>query len=148
LNRAVLITIIALFALFAASILTTAPIEASGYPEKAATYLDQQGLLSPPHVVAEQDFVGNYLSLRYGRRVPVFIDDRYDMFPSDVAKDYRTMNTGGAQALSLLDKYNVDVALWSRQEPLATVLAASDAWTQVFRDGDWAVWRRTSSLAA
>lgn len=148
LNRAVLITIFALFALFGASILTTSPIEAAAYPEKAATYLDQQGLLTPPHVLAEQDFVGNYLSLRYGRRVPVFIDDRYDMFPSDVAKDYRTMNTGGAQALSLLDKYHVDVILWNRQEPLATVLAASDAWTQVFRDGDWAVWRRTSSLDA
>jgi len=145
-NQAVLITILALFALFGLSIWTTSPIEASAYPETAATYLDQQGLLSVPHVLAEQDFVGNYLSLRYGRRVPVFIDDRYDMFPARVAKDYRTMNTGGAESLSLLDKYNVDVVLWNRQEPLATVLAASDAWKQVFRDGDWAVWRRTSSI--
>jgi len=147
-NRAVLITILALFTLFGLSIWTTSPIEASAYPETAATYLDQQGLFRAPHVLAEQDFVGNYLSLRYGRRVQVFIDDRYDMFPAEVAGDYRSMNKGGAEALSLLDKYHVDVILWNRQEPLATVLAASGAWTQVFRDGDWAVWRRTSSIGA
>jgi hypothetical protein len=145
-NRAVLITIIVLFGLFGLSIWTTSPIEASAYPEKAATYLDQQGLLAAPHVLAEQDYVGNYLSLRYGRRVHVFIDDRYDMYPVSVSDDYHSLNTGAPQSLAILNRYGIDVVLWNRQQALATVLASSDAWTQVFRDGDWVVYRRTSSL--
>jgi hypothetical protein len=147
-NRVVLVMIVAMFALFGASIWTTPSIAEGAYPKVAATYLDQQGLLSAPHVLAEQDFVGNYLSLRFGRRAQVFIDDRYDMFPEEVARDYRTIRSGGPEALSLLDKYHVDVVLWDRKQPLATVLAASPAWTQVFRDGDWVVDRRTSSLPA
>ncbi|MGI9022849.1 MAG: hypothetical protein ACR2HV_06410 [Acidimicrobiales bacterium] len=145
-NRAVLVCILAMFVLFAASIWTRPPIAEAAYPEKAVTFLDQEGLLVAPHVLAQQDFVGNYLTLRFGRRVPVFIDDRYDMYPAEVAKDYRTMKAGGAEALSLLNKYEIDVVLWNRDQPLATVLAASEAWTQVFRDGDWVVFRRTSTL--
>ncbi|MDQ6798486.1 MAG: hypothetical protein M3011_10810 [Actinomycetota bacterium] len=145
-NRTVMAVIIVAFALFGASIWTTPPIDAAGYPEKAATYLDAQGLLAAPHVLAEQDFVGNYLTLRFGRRVPVFVDDRYDMYPTEVATDYRTLRNGGPSALSLLDKYGIDVVLWDRKTPLATILASSEAWTQVFRDGDWVVYRRTSSM--
>jgi hypothetical protein len=142
LNRAVLITIIALFALFAASILTTAPIEASGYPEKAATYLDQQGLLSSPHVVAEQDFVGNYLSLRYGRRVPVFIDDRYDMYPTSVIYDYFDLAAAKPSWSRILDKYDVDVIIWGKDTALASLLNQSDGWQRVHTDTTDAVWVR------
>jgi len=148
LNRVVLVMIIAMFFLFGASIWTTPPVAEAGYPKAAATYLDENHLLTPSHLLAEQDFVGNYLTLRFGRRVPVFVDDRYDMFPEDVAKDYRTIKAGGPEALSLLNKYNIDVVLWNRQQPLATVLAASPTWVQVFRDGDWVVYRRASSMAA
>lgn len=147
-NRAVMIMIVSMFMIFGLSIWTTPPIAEAAYPKAAASYLDEQGLLSSPHVLAEQDFVGNYLSLRFGRRVPVFIDDRYDMFPEDVAKDYRTLKAGGAEAFSLLDTYGIDTVLWNRDQPLATLLAVSPAWTQVFRDGDWVVYRRTSLMGS
>jgi len=147
-NRVAMVAIIAMFVIFGLSIWTTAPIDAAAYPEVAVTYLDQQGLLAAPHVLAEQDFVGNYLTLRYGRRVPVFIDDRYDMYPAGVAGDYHTLNTGGPEAMSLLDRYRIDVVLWNRGQALSTVLAVSPAWTQVFRGGEWVVYRRTSSLGA
>ena len=145
-NPAVMAAIVAMFVLFAASIWTSPAIEAAGYPETAVTYLDEEGLLTEPHRLAHQDFVGNYLTLRFGRRVPVFVDDRYDMFPDDVARDYRTMRAGGPEALSLLNRYEIDVVLWNRDQPLATVLAASDAWTEVFRDGEWVVYRHTASM--
>ena len=146
LNRVVFVAVLATFAVFAASIWTTPPLALAPFPEKAVTYLDEKGLLVAPHVLAEQDFVGNYLTLRFGRRVPVFIDDRYDMYPAEVAADYQTLNTGGPRAPSVLNRYDVDVVLWNRQQALATVLAASDGWTQVFRDGDWVVYRRTSTI--
>lgn len=148
LNRVVLAMIVAMFAIFGLSIWTTPPIAEAGYPKAAVTYLDEHGLVAAPHRLAEQDFVGNYLTLRFGRRVQVFVDDRYDMFPEGVAADYRTIKAGGPEALSLLDKYDIDTVLWDRKLPLATVLAVSPAWTQVFRDGDWVVYRRTSSMAA
>jgi len=147
-NRVAMVMILAMFAIFGASIWTTPSIAETAYPRAAVTYLDQQGLLTAPHVLAEQDFVGNYLTLRFGRRVPTFIDDRYDMFPEEVADDYRTMKASSPETLSLLDKYNIDVVLWNRRQPLTTVLAASGAWTEVFRDGDWVVYRRKSSMAS
>jgi len=145
-NRVVMIMIIFMFVVFGASIWTTPSIAETAYPRAAATYLEKHGLLVAPHVLAEQDFVGNYLTLRFGRAVPVFIDDRYDMYPTEVAKDYRTLKAGEAETLSLLDKYKIDVVVWDRHQPLSTLLAISDTWTQVFRDGDWVVYRRTSSM--
>jgi hypothetical protein len=143
LNRAVLATITAAFVVFGASIWISRPLDLSGYPESAVTYLHDGGLLSASHRLAHQDFVGNYLTLRYGRGTHVFVDDRYDMFPSDVSRDYRTLLGGRVEAFSVLDRHQVDVVLWDRHLALATVLQASSRWEQVFRDDQWVVYRRT-----
>jgi hypothetical protein len=142
LNRVVLTAIVALFVLFGASAFRAPPLRLRSYPVRAVTYLDDQGLLGDGHRVAHQDFVGNYLTLRFGRDVRVFVDDRVDMYPSKVSEDYRALLGGKPGSLEVLDRRGIDVVLWDRQLALATVLHASGRWAQVFRDDDWVVYRR------
>jgi hypothetical protein len=144
LNRALSATISAGFVLFGASIWLTKPLQLTAYPQSAVTFLHDNGLLATSHRLAHQDFVGNYITLRYGRKARVFVDDRYDMFPVAVSRDYRELLKGRAEALAVLDRRGVDVVLWHRDLALATILSASDRWQQVFRRGDWVVYRRAT----
>ena len=145
LNRALLATMLAAFVLFGASVFTTSPLELRSYPVRAVAYLEDQQLLADPHRLAHQDFVGNYLTLRFGREVRVFVDDRVDMYPSEVSEDYRALLGGTPESLSVLDRHRIDVVLWDRQLALATLLQVSGGWTQVFREDDWVVYRRQAA---
>lgn len=141
-NRVVAVAIAAAFVLFGASIWSSEPLRLDSYPQAAVTFLDREGVLREPHRVAHADFVGNYLQLRYGPQVKVFIDDRVDMYPAAVSRDYRTLLTGGPGALGTLDRHRIDVVLWDRELPLAGLLEASGQWQEVFGEGDWRVFRR------
>ena len=144
-NRALLVTIVAAFVIFAASALTTPGLDLDGYPTEAVTFLSDEGLLTAPHRIAHQDFVGNYLTLRYGPRARVFVDDRYDMYPLSVTRDYKKLQKGGADALGVLDRYRVDVVLWEGTHPLVGQLLARPGWQEAFRESDWVVVTRAPS---
>jgi len=141
LNRAAMATIVAAFAVFGSLVAVSEPLDFVGYPVEAVTHLEEQGLLSAPHRVAEQDFVGNYITFRYGGRVRVFIDDRFDMYPLSVTRDYRTLVTAGAASFDVLDRHDIDVVLWQRKEPLVPLLMAS-GWRETFAAGDYVVLQR------
>ena len=142
LNRALLATILAAFLVFTASIWVGDPLRLGPYPEEAVTFLDDAELLGPAHRIAHQDYVGNYLTLRYGRRVRVFIDDRYDMFPASVSADYRTLLAGRAGFAEVLDRHRIDVVVWERDLALANILRVSGNWKQTYRDAGWVVYQR------
>jgi hypothetical protein len=143
-NRALLATIVLAFIVFGASVFTTSAVELAPYPTQAVTFLARQGLLEEPHRLAHQDFVGNYLTLRYGERARVFIDDRYDMYPLSVTRAYKKLQKGGPEAVAVLDRYQIDVVVWDRTLPLAGLLHSRDGWQEAFRDADWVVMRRTA----
>ena len=82
------------------------------------------------------------MELRFGRKVKVFIDDRYDMYPADVSRDYRRLLSGYPQWQAILHTRNIDVVLWDRDLPLTSLLKASGHWLEVFTEGDWVVLRR------
>ena len=142
LNRVFAVAIVAAFVVFGLSIRTTNPLDESGYPVEATTFMEDAGLLDSPHRVAHLDFVGNYFELRYGRRVQVFIDDRYDMFPLDLSRDYRRLLNGYPQWQAILETRQIDVVLWDRELPLTSLLKANGQWLQVYAKGDWVVLRR------
>jgi hypothetical protein len=64
------------------------------------------------------------------------------MYPVEMTKDYIALLHGEARALSVLDRRRIDVVLWQRDLPLATILGSADGWRQVRRDGEWVVFRR------
>jgi len=140
-NRAVLATVGAAFAIFAAFIFTSKPVDVVGYPTKSVTWLEKQGLLAEPHRLAEQEFVGNYLTLRYGVRARVFIDDRFDMYPLSVSRDYESLLMPGPGTMDVIDRRQIDVVLWGRNAPIVQMLQAK-GWRETFGEKDYAVLQR------
>jgi hypothetical protein len=139
-NRAILALILACFVVFTASIHNSEPLDLIGYPEDATRFLDGEGLLAPPHRLAHQDFIGNYLTLRRPD-VPVFVDDRFDMYPLSVSRDYEALLSGRGNSLEILDRWRVDVVLWQPKLPLVPLLRAL-GWRESFSDEDWIVLQR------
>ena len=142
LNRVFAVALVAAFVVFGLSIKANDPVRLGGYPIEAVDFLEESGLLFEPHRIAHLDFVGNYLEFRYGRQVKVFIDDRYDMYPVDVARDSSYLLRGRPQWQSILQSRQIDVVLWDRELPLTSLLKASGQWLEVYAEGDWVVFRR------
>ena len=140
-NRAVLAVIAVAFAFFATSVFTTDPIDIRAYPARSVAWLEDNGLLTGTHRLAHEDFVGNYLILRYGQERRVFIDDRYDMYPVSVARDYRTLLQGRPGVLDVLERRQIDVVLWEKDLPLVQILRAT-GWRETFSEKDFVVLQR------
>lgn len=134
------------FLLFGVGGATGRAIDVSAYPVASVRWLDRQGLLEADHRLAVQDVVGCYLILREGRDAHVFIDDRIDMYPVQVTKDYIALLHGESRWQAVLDEYRIDVVLWQQDLPLVTLLRATDDWRQVRRDGEWVVFRRAAAV--
>ena len=141
-NRALAGVIGAAFLLFAIGAWNTEPLRFRAYPVEAGDFLVDSGLFDEPHRLAHQDVVGNFLELRYGRDVKVFVDDRVDMYPVRVAKDYIELLQGGERWAAILDRYRVDVVLWDSGLPLAQLLRGDSQWRETFRHDDWVVYQR------
>jgi hypothetical protein len=111
----------------------------SPYPVRALAWLEAQDLVGQRQaVVATRDYVGNLQTLLYGPDAGVFIDDRYDMYPTDLTDDYVNLVSGsGWQAI--LDRHDVDVVLWDRGASLADLVAASPDWGVVYGEDRWLV---------
>lgn len=141
-NRVFAVAIAAAFVVFGLSVKANDPLHLSSYPVAATDFLDESGLLTAPHRIAHLDFVGNYLEFRYGRRVPVFIDDRVDMYPVEVSRDYRRLLNGRPDWQTILQTRQIDVVVWDRELPLSSLLKSSGQWLEIFSEGDWVVFRR------
>jgi len=141
LNRAVLATIAAAFVVFGALIFANEPLDVVGYPVDAVAYMQEQSLFAEPHHVAHQDFVGNYLTLRFGKKVKVFVDDRFDMYPLSVSRDYEILLSARASTFEVLDRRQIDIVLWQKKLPLVPLLSAK-GWRETFDAGDYVVMER------
>lgn len=102
------------------------------YPVSAVDWLDQQGLLDGRVRIAEQDFAGNYLELRYGGSVKAFIDDRYDMHDRGLVEDYVHLAHGARGWDEVLERRGIEVVLWQRDSPLGDLLERDQRWVLAF----------------
>jgi hypothetical protein len=141
-NAAFLAVIVLAMAVFTAGIYRSDAVSLRNYPVAAVSFLQRTGLRDPGHRVAEQDVVGCYLDLRFGKRARTFVDDRYDMFPLRVSEDYASLLRGRPDSMRILERYRIDVVLWDRSLPLVTLLQASGKWRQVYRQHEWVVLQR------
>jgi len=112
-------------------------LDLGGYPEAAAALV--------PHGarVATTDIGGCFFELAR-RDVTVLTDDRVDMYPSQVTRDYLRLLGGKPGGLDLLDRYGADTVVWQVDSPLTVELAASDRWREIGRPGGWAVFVRSA----
>lgn len=118
-------------------------IDDRSYPVAALRFLSRAGLLREPHRLATTDVVGCYLILRNGVDARVFVDDRVDMYPVAVSRDYIRLLHGEPGALRVLDRYRIDTVLWDASRPLTTILSASPDWHRTYRRSGWVVFQRS-----
>jgi hypothetical protein len=115
----------------------------SGYPVAALSWLDQQGLLGPDTRLVGRDYVGNYLEVATDGEVPVFVDDRFDMYPDEVLEDHVSLidGTTGERGgpLDLLVHHDAGIVVWESASATSQIVAESDAWAVVYVDDQWMV---------
>ena len=109
-----------------------------GYPVAARRLLPRSAR------VATTDVAAGYLILEDGADRNVLIDDRVDLYPVRVTKDYLVLLDGRPGALDLLDRYGVETVLWETDRALHAQLAASERWRRVGTEDGWAVWVRAA----
>jgi hypothetical protein len=113
----------------------------SGYPVKAMKVVQERGLLGR-HLLTT-DAWGAYVVHAYWPQQSVFMDDRYDMYPTSVSSDYFALRKGKAQWKQILDRYGIDVIVWDKDNPLSQILDLDTAdWTRIYRDDQAGVWVR------
>ena len=135
----VLVAVVALVLL--ANAVSAGSLDLDDYPVEVVREGERLGVMGTGQLVAAQDTVGCYLILRRGRGAGVFIDDRYDMYPLAVSRDYLTLLRTGAGALEVLDRRGVDAVLWERALPLVPALV-DRGWQELAGDGRWVLLQR------
>lgn len=134
--------LVGLGAVLTASSMAQADTDLRAYPEEVVTWMEDHDLIGTDVRVVSRDFVGNYLTARYGPdRARVFIDDRVDMYPPSVVRDYHVLLDGEPGWDEVLRRHRADAVLWDRAEPLAQLLVASPDWEVVHSDDEWLVAR-------
>jgi hypothetical protein len=111
----------------------------NGYPVAAVTWAERNHVLDDGARVVSRDYVGNYLEVRYGPRVKVFLDDRYDMFPAGVVEDFTKLNDGKPEWDAILDRYDASAVIWPTNEALGQLLAVSPRWRVVYSDQEFLI---------
>lgn len=131
----------------------TEPFDLRSYPVESIDRLERAGLLGEPHRLATRDFVGNYIEFRSGGRIQAFVDDRVDMLPVGLVEDEGVLLSGGRTWSEVLDKWKIDLVIWERDKPLATMLSLSPDWKRIAVDAsaepgsksEWWTFQRVSS---
>jgi hypothetical protein len=106
----------------------------STYPVKAMQAVDARGLIGR-HLLTSDAWAA-YAIHTYGARQPVFIDDRYDMYPTALSDDYFELSQGTADWQQILDRHGIDVVVWDETKPLSPMLDLDGGhWERIYRAG-------------
>lgn len=107
------------------------------YPTALVAWADDTGIEIAGRRIVTQDFVGNWFEGRYGDEATVFIDDRYDMYPTEVVDDYTTLVVAGPRWSEVLDDHEAEAVIWEADQPLARVLGLDPEWRIAAQIDGW-----------
>jgi hypothetical protein len=116
------------------------------YPVKAFKAVQQQQLEG--RRLFTTDAWGGYVIATAWPAQKVFFDDRYDMYPIAVNRDYGTIANLEPGWAELLDRYNVEVVITPRKTVLAQGLADRAEWVRIYGDDLAVVYARRAIIAA
>ena len=108
-------------------------IDDTRFPIEAAGYLDAEA-------VWHDDRTGGYLI--YADRLPVFVDDRAELFGAEFFREFVNTRRGTPTWQSTFDRYNIQQALVAADTGLAAALA-EEGWRVDFSDDEWTVFSRS-----
>jgi hypothetical protein len=110
------------------------------YPVKAMNAVERDGLIGRRLLLDDGDAA--YAELGWYPKQTVFIDDRYDMFPEKVIYDFFDLSSAEGNWAKILARYDVEVVVWPRREPLTQLMERSGDWTVIHRDPGWVAFVR------
>lgn len=114
-------------------------VDVSRYPEDAVTAMeDELGLVPGETRIIHQDFVGNYLDLRY-RDHATWIDDRFELHDASLVDDYLALLDGAPEWRDVLERYDAEAIVWPHDGVLVELATEVADWREVWRDDDWVV---------
>jgi hypothetical protein len=116
------------------------------YPVKAMRFLEGHELLGQRIFTDDAD--AGFVINQYWPRQYVYMDDRYDMYPMPVMRDYLAVAAAGPDWEQILGRHDVETVVWRDDEALAGALDRSDGWVRIHHDRDFGVWVRADSPAA
>jgi len=115
-------------------------VDVDRYPEDAITAMEGELGLVPGEIrLIHQDFVGNYLDIRYGDAGAAWIDDRFELHDASLVEDYITLLDGDPGWNDVLDRYDAEAIVWPRAGVLVELTTQIAGWTDVWSDDDWVV---------
>ncbi len=109
------------------------------YPEEASVWMQEEGLWGPDSRVVAPDYVGNLRQAQEGADARVFIDDRVDMYPIELIRDYLVVLRAEPGWQDVLADHDATAVLWRRDTDLGRALLDDPGWRPVHRDGEWSV---------
>ncbi len=130
-NAILILAAIALAAVFLPSKRTIQRAIANNFPAAAVDYIAQHDVPGP---MFNELSWGGYLTWSLSPEHQVFIDSRDIYDYAGVIQDYIRIVDGGPHTFYLLGKYNVRSCLISPDTRLASSLAASPGWREIYRD--------------
>lgn len=115
-------------------------VDVNRYPEDAITAMEENLGLAPGETrIIHQDFVGNYLDIRYGDARAAWIDDRFELHDATLVDDYITLLDGAPGWEDVLDRYSAEAIVWPRDGVLTELATEVGGWSKVWADDEWVV---------
>ena len=108
------------------------------YPIAAVDAMEELGISPADHHVVHQDFVGNFLDLRFGPVGATWIDDRFELHDADLVEDYLALLHAEPEWRDVIDRHDPAAVLWERDRVLVELLT-TDGWSVAWSDDDWVV---------
>ncbi len=114
-------------------------IDVDRYPVAAVDAMEDLGLGPDEVNVVHQDFVGNYLDLRYGAGEATWIDDRFELHEHQLVLDYVALLRGEPEWAEVLNHHRPAALLWESDRVLVELATSAGDWVEVWSDEDWSV---------
>lgn len=115
-------------------------VDVGRYPEDAFTAMEDELGLEPGETrIIHQDFVGNYLGIRYGDAGAAWIDDRFELHDPSLIEDYLVLLDGVPGWAGVLDRHGAEAIVWPKDRVLVELAVEVGGWSTVWSDDDWVV---------
>jgi len=115
------------------------------YPVKAMKVVEERGLLGSKLMTT--DAWAAYVIHEYWPKQQVFMDDRFDMFPTAVAEDYMKLIGVKDGWRDVLNRYDIQVIVWPKDKALTQLLDLSTGWQRVYDDELSGIWIRSGGAS-
>jgi beta-lactamase class A len=131
-NRVVAVALLALGGIWTLQAAGDPDFDLHTYPVGAMRYVAGHGLLG--HRLMTTDSWAGYVILEYWPRQRVFGDDRYDMYPVPLLRDFFRFADADRSWPEILDRWAIDVVVWRRSDAITRRMQQSAGWKQVYQD--------------